>query len=257
MVEGHEVFGFVVRHKRSNETLGEAHGHRQKKVAKKVAYMRTYENPDLERLIASERAEPEPPPDPISALYICIQRFGYTTEYLKSTAREIASNSTNLNAHLFEASFATPEGAVLGSATGPTKAAAKAAAAQVALAHLKAHPLPPASEALPPASEALPPAPPAPSMPPLAGGPPELSESQRAICAILGEMNVNFQGKLARLMTKSGKDDAELVALAQVHTLSAAQAGGHSAGRRFHDELKAMIAAAEKGDVFLSSTDLV
>ena len=66
LTEGEQVWGYVVRLKRSASTLGEAHGHKAKKVAKKVAYMRTYHNPRLKDAIQTEAmlletASPMPP----------------------------------------------------------------------------------------------------------------------------------------------------------------------------------------------------
>ena len=153
---GPPLFSVTVRHKRSNSTLGEAHGHRGKKAAKKVAYMHTFRNPLLDEVIAIEK----PPPQPQLM-------------------------------------------------TVPSAAPAV-----------------------------------------------DISVSQQVICEILGEhRNPGFQRKLAKLMTESREDDAVLVALAQ-SALALSVQGGHSAGRRFHDEVKAMCDTAVCGDLFLTSADM-
>ena len=94
------------------------------------------------------------------------------------------------------------------------------------------------------------PSPPIPMPSPAAGSPHiaspaiEISSSQHEICQILGEHdNPGFQRKLAKLMTQSGQADVELVALAQRSLEMWSSQGGHSAGRRFHDEIKAMCEA--------------
>jgi hypothetical protein len=84
----------------------------------------------------------------------------------------------------------------------------------------------------------------------------ELTDSQSHILEeILIEPNVSYQRKIAKLMDRSGRDDAELVALAQ-HMKALSSQGGSSAGRRFHDEIKAMCDATERGDLFLTSADM-
>ena len=244
---GRQLFDFVVRHKRSFDVLGEAHGHAAKMAAKKVAYMHAYNNPRLAQVISHEgqgmsRAPPPPQPvvppagrpEAISELYIRTQRLGYAPDYL-------VFNVVAVHEQLFECSFSTRDGLVLGTSQGLGKAAAKATAAERALAYLDLHRLPPSL--------------PIPMLPSAAGSQhvaspaTGISVAQQAICELLGEdHNPSFQLKLARLMTKSGQDDAALVELAQRMVQLSASQGGHTAGRRFKDEIEAMLEAAEPGD---------
>ena len=61
---------------------------------------------------------------------------------------------------------------------------------------------------------------------------------------------------IAKLMTRSGEREEDLVALAQKIAKQSATEGGHSPGRRFHDELHKLCEAADRGDLYLTSVDL-
>lgn len=275
-----QTHGCTLRLKRSAECLGESRGHKTKKLAKKVAYYLAYQNERLRTAVNEEAALYEtspigvppqptampppsspaaaaahatavPPPsspvaaaahapgeDPISVLARRVTIAGLDVRtFLQWDFNEHNEGGTRM----YECVLTGSDGTQLGTASAPVKKAAKAAAAQRALQHLdNAAPslLSPSQRSGPPAQDEH------------ASG---LTDSQRLILEeILLERNRGFQLKLARLMVRSGQPAEELVALAQcAHALSLQ--GGHSAGRRFHDEIEKMCEAAERGDLYLTS----
>ena len=253
-----QAYGCTLRLKRSAECLGESRGHKTKKLAKKVAYYLAYQNERLRTAVKEEAALYEtphngappqptavPPPssspaaaaahapgeDPISVLSRRVTSAGLDTRtFLQWDFNEHDEGG----ARMYECVLTGSDGTRLGTASAPVKKAAKAAAAQRALQHLDSA----APSLLSPSQRLV-----APAQDGHASG---LTDSQRFILEeILLERNLGYQLKVAKLMVCSGQSTEELVALARsAHALSSQ--GGHSAGRRFHDEIKKMCEAAER-----------
>ena len=231
-----------------------------KKLAKKVAYYLAYRNERLHWAVREEAAlhatavppppPPPPPPSPAAATYppgedpigvltrrVTIAGLDVQT-FLRWDYEEHIEGSTRLYECALTISF---DGTRLGVARAASKKMAKAAAAQPALEYIdSAAPslLSPSQRSRPSAQDAC------------GDSTNGLTDSHRYILEkILLERNVGYQIKVAKLMVRCGQPDEELVALAQrAHMLSSQ--GGPSAGRRFHDEIKAMCEAAERGDLF-------
>ena len=239
-------FGCVVRHKRSNITLGEAHGHEHKKVAKKVAYYLAHHNPQLQQVVVEEAVLHTPPPaaappppvaqplpaapstadNPISKLNHRVQVAGLNPSTYLQWAKEKSGEG---NALQWTFVLTSSDGTHLGEGSGSSQQGAKAEAARRALEHLDSSApslLSPIQRVAAPSSSGAPPA--------------GLTETQRLILVdILLEADVNYVKKLTKLMVQSGLSDEELVALARrMQELSASEEGCHSAGRCFHDHLR-------------------
>ena len=177
-------------------------------------------------------AAPPPGGDPVGAIVRRVTIAGLdASTFLRWDFQEHHEG----NSRRYECVLTGADGTRFGTARAHSKKAAKAAAAQLALEHIDSNApslLSPPRRSGPPAQDAR-----GDSASRCAAG---LMESQRYILEeILFERNVGYQLKVAQLMVRTGRPDEELVALAQ-HAHALSLQGGHSAGRRFHDELKRM-----------------